>query len=117
MDLLWRFLLGGALVCAFSVIGDVLRPRRFAGLFGAAPSIALATLALTIHHSGALVASTEARSMTLTGLGFVLYASVVQRALAGARWPAIVVSLAALAVWGIAALLAGLLLTSHGSLD
>lgn len=103
------------MVCAFSLIGEAVRPRRFAGLFGAAPSVALATLALTVNHSGTLVAATEARSMVLTGLGFVLYAYVVQRALAGGRWPASVVSLAALAVWGIAALVAGLLVTVHGS--
>jgi transposase len=31
-------------VSAFAALGDTLRPKSFAGLFGAAPSIALATL-------------------------------------------------------------------------
>lgn len=115
MDLVWRFLLGGLLVSAFALIGDVLRPKRFAGLFAAAPSIALATLALTVAQSGRAVAATEARSMMLTAFGFVLYACVVRLALASGRWPASLVSLAALSVWGIAALLAGVLLAAHGS--
>jgi hypothetical protein len=39
-----RFLVGGAVVSVFAVIGDLLKPKSFAGLFGAAPSVALATL-------------------------------------------------------------------------
>ena len=46
MQLLYRFLIGGAVVMLFAAIGDVLRPKSFAGIFGAAPSISLATLAL-----------------------------------------------------------------------
>jgi len=43
-----RFLLGGAVVSMFAMLGDVLRPKRFAGLFGAAPAVALATLGIAI---------------------------------------------------------------------
>lgn len=32
-----RFLVGGVVVSAFAMLGDVLRPKSFAGLFGAAP--------------------------------------------------------------------------------
>lgn len=39
-----RFLVGGAVVSAFAMLGDLLRPQSFAGLFGAAPSVALARL-------------------------------------------------------------------------
>jgi hypothetical protein len=39
-----RAVSGGILVSAFAVLGDVLKPKRFAGLFAAAPSVALATL-------------------------------------------------------------------------
>jgi hypothetical protein len=38
-----RFLVGGILVSAFAMLGDILRPKSFAGLFGAAPSVALST--------------------------------------------------------------------------
>jgi len=43
-----RFLAGGIAVSAFAALGDTLRPKSFAGLFGAAPSIALATLLITL---------------------------------------------------------------------
>jgi len=110
MDLLWRFLLGGAIVSLFAFHGDVVRPKRFAGIFGGAPSVALATLALTAHKSGALIASLEARSMILSSLGFVLYAYVALRLLATARWPPLPVALGSLGIWALVAAGAGLLL-------
>lgn len=116
MDLLWRFLLGGLLVSLFALIGDVVRPRRLAGVFAAAPSVALATLALTVGHSGRALAAIEARSMMLAALAFVVYACVVSRALVRGRWPVWAVTLAALAVWGIGALLAGLVLVAYDSI-
>jgi hypothetical protein len=42
-----RFLVGGAVVSVFAIVGDRLKPKSFAGLFGAAPSVALSTLGLT----------------------------------------------------------------------
>ena len=35
-----RFIVGGLFVSLFAIIGDVLRPKSFAGLFGAAPRLA-----------------------------------------------------------------------------
>jgi hypothetical protein len=63
MELVVRFLLGGLIVSIFAIVGDVLRPKSFAGLFGAAPSVALATLALTLLTKGRQYAALEARSM------------------------------------------------------
>jgi hypothetical protein len=63
MDLVLRFLIGGAVVSAFAVAGDVVKPRSLAGIFGAAPSVALATLGLTIAHDGRAYAAVECRSM------------------------------------------------------
>lgn len=37
MEYILRFLLGGLIVSIFASIADVLRPKGFAGLFGAAP--------------------------------------------------------------------------------
>lgn len=111
MQLLWRFLLGGALVSAFAFIGDIVRPKRFAGLFAAAPSVAIATLALTAEASGADVAKVEARSMIASSFAFILYALTVERALASARWPAAATTLAALGVWILIAWVAGTALT------
>jgi hypothetical protein len=69
-----RFLIGGVVISVFSLLGDVLRPKSFAGLFGAAPSIALATVGLTIAHEGKQYAATEARSMILGAIAFCVYA-------------------------------------------
>src|SRR5271154_7016132 len=61
--MLIRFVVGGIVVALFCVLGDILKPKSFAGLFGAAPSVALATLGLTIANSGSAYAALEARSM------------------------------------------------------
>jgi uncharacterized membrane protein (GlpM family) len=110
MELLWRFLLGGAVVSLFALIGDVVQPKRFAGIFGGAPSVALATLALTSAKSGPLLASLEARSMILSSLGFVVYVYLARRVLASGRRSALLVALGGLGVWGLAAVAAGLLM-------
>jgi|SRR5580704_7858096 hypothetical protein len=62
-------LVGMGYVCHLGchLIGDLLRPKSFAGLFGAAPSVALASLALTIASEGKGYAAVESRSMMLTG--------------------------------------------------
>lgn len=54
---LFRFIAGGAIVSAFAIIGDVLKPKSFAGLFGAAPSVALAALVMTTASDGSSYAA------------------------------------------------------------
>src|SRR5581483_12481357 len=73
-ELVLRFVIGVMFVSSFAIIGDVLKPKRFAGLFGAAPSIALATLALTAAKDGKAYAAMEARSMIGGALAFAVYA-------------------------------------------
>ena len=41
--LLVRVVAGGVLVVAFAMLADMLKPKMFAGLFGAAPSVATAS--------------------------------------------------------------------------
>jgi hypothetical protein len=72
-----RFIIGGVFVTAFSVLGDILKPKSFAGLFGAASSIALAASVLTIHHEGVSYAALEARSMIAGAVAFFIYAYCV----------------------------------------
>jgi len=74
---LLRFLAGGVLVSLFAVLGDLFKPKSFAGLFAAAPSVALATLVLTIEMKGAAYAATEARSMVVGAIAFLGYATTV----------------------------------------
>jgi hypothetical protein len=98
-QILIRFLAGGAMVSLFALIGDFLKPKSFAGLFGAAPSVALATLGLTIMTEGALYAGLEARSMIAGAIAFFLYASVVSRILMRYPFKALWVALGALPLW------------------
>lgn len=98
-DLFLRFLIGGAVVSLFAILGDVFRPKSFAGLFGAAPSIALATLGLTIQHSGKLYAAIETRSMIAGALAMFVYAAAVSWVLLRFKPPALAVTLALLPVW------------------
>src|SRR5215831_21045821 len=76
-ELVVRFLVGGALVSVFALLGDLFEPKSFGGLFGAAPSVAIATLALTIHAHGAAYAAVEARSMVIGALALCAYSSWV----------------------------------------
>jgi Protein of unknown function (DUF3147) len=72
-----RFLAGGIAVSAFAALGDTLRPKSFAGLFGAAPSIALATLLITLSHKSAPFAAVEGRSMIVGAFALAGYSWVV----------------------------------------
>jgi len=68
LEYVLRFLAGGIAVSAFAALGDTLRPKSFAGLFGAAPSIALATLLITLSQKGVPYVAIEGRSM-IVGAG------------------------------------------------
>jgi Protein of unknown function (DUF3147) len=81
VDAIIRFVVGGLAVSAFAVLGDVFRPKSFAGLFGAAPSIALATLAIAVAQRGTGYAAIEARSMMLGAVALWLYSAGVCRLL------------------------------------
>jgi hypothetical protein len=99
IQILIRFLIGGAIVSAFAIIGDLLKPKSFAGLFGAAPSVALATLGLALATEGAGYAATEARSMMAGAVAFFVYASVVSRILMRFPFKGLWVTLAAIPIW------------------
>src|SRR5579885_1459757 len=94
-----RFVLGGLIVCAFAVIGDLWKPKSFAGIFGAAPSVALATLGLTFISHGPSYASIEGRSMLLGAAGFLAYSLVVGWVLLGRRLGAIAATGSSWLVW------------------
>jgi hypothetical protein len=98
-DILARFLIGGLVVSAFAVVGGLFKPISFAGLFGAAPSVALATLALTISKDGNVYASTECRSMMAGAAGLGLYSILVSQLLSRFRLSAIAATLSAMPLW------------------
>jgi hypothetical protein len=99
VDYALRFLTGGLMVTAFATLGDVLRPKSFAGLFGAAPSVALATLSLALFKQGGIYVSVEGRSMMIGALALAIYSVVVCQLLMRLRASAIMATGSALAVW------------------
>jgi hypothetical protein len=98
-EFVMRFLIGGTVISAFALLGDVLRPKSFAGLFGAAPSIALATVGMTIARHGKEYAATEARSMVLGAIAFCVYAYLVSQALVRYQRSTIATTLVLMPVW------------------
>lgn len=106
LQYLLRFVVGGVIVSAFAALGGVVKPKSFAGLFGASPSVALATLGLTIQANGKQFASAEAGSMIAGALAFCLYAYLSCYLLAKRRLNSVAVSVGGLGVWLIVALCA-----------
>ena len=47
-EILLRFIIGGTVVSSFAIVGDIFKPKSSAGLFGAAPSVALANLIVIV---------------------------------------------------------------------
>ena len=98
-DLLIRFVVGGAIVSLFALIGDLFTPKTFGGLFCAAPSVALATLSLTLMKEGRAYTSIECRSMIAGAMALCLYSLAVTLLLYRRRMPAMGATLLAMPVW------------------
>lgn len=98
-----RFLAGGAIVSLFALLGDMLHPKGFAGLFAAAPSVALATLTLTVVAKGSSYAAVEARSMIAGEVAFVAYAAACVYWLGVRRTRAAPAALLLLGLWVVVA--------------
>lgn len=107
-----RFLVGGVVVSAFAMLGDVLRPKSFAGLFGAAPSVALATLAIAVYRHGADYAVLQSHAMTAGAIALAVYSGVVCQLLIRARLRAATAMLLSFVVWLVVAF--GLLTLAGG---
>ena len=98
-DLLARFVIGGLAVSLFALIGDVFKPKSFAGLFSAAPSVALATLWLAITKYGGAYAALEGRSMMAGAVALYVYSHIVALMLIRHKLSSVLVSLGMLALW------------------
>ena len=99
IDVMVRAVTGGIIVSLFAALGDVLRPKSFAGLFGAAPSVALASIALTFRSHDVSYVAIEARSMVIGAVGLGAYAFAVCRLLRRGQRPVTHVSVLTLPVW------------------
>jgi uncharacterized membrane protein (GlpM family) len=99
-----KALVGGTLVVAFAVVSDLVKPKMFAGLFAAAPSVALAGLVITVLTSGPSKAAVSATGMIAGAVGMVAYC--VAASFLVKRYGAIPGSIMAWAAWIIASLAA-----------
>ena len=102
-DLLLRFLIGGLVVSVFALVGDLFKPKSFAGLFSAAPSVALASLGLAIANHGPAYAATEGRSMMVGAVAFFAYSQLVSFLILRYKSDVIGVSSAGLLFWLVSA--------------
>jgi drug/metabolite transporter (DMT)-like permease len=99
-------LAGGGLVVAFALLSEGLAPKRFAGLFSAAPAVALAGLTVVLLDKGAHEAHQNAAGMIAGGLGMVAYAVAAVPLLR--RKTASIAAVLALSAWFAVAALASL---------
>ena len=92
---------GGLLVVAFALVSEALSPKRFAGLFSAAPAVALAGLTIVLLDKGAHEAHQNATGMVAGSAGMIAYAAAVVPLLRRLR--ASRAAVAALGAWVLAA--------------
>jgi hypothetical protein len=94
-----RFFVGGVAVSMFAALADTLQPKSFAGLFSAAPSIALATLFITLSQNGVPFAAVEGRSMVVGALALAAYSWTVCVLLKKFMLSSLVATMLAFVVW------------------
>ncbi|GIH21523.1 hypothetical protein [Rugosimonospora africana] len=63
----------GLFVLAFAALAQTLAPKRFAGLFSAAPSVALGSLLITVAFTGVEHVASAARGMQIGAAAFAVY--------------------------------------------
>jgi Protein of unknown function (DUF3147) len=97
-----KFLVGGTVVVLFAVVSETFEPKRFAGLFSAAPSVLLASLIVTVVLEGTAPASESASGAVAGAVGLVAFAVV--SAWAVYRFKGLVGSLVSLLPWAVASL-------------
>ena len=89
-----RGLAGGALVVVFALIGTVVKPKAFSGLFSAAPAVAIAGLAITV-----VTESTDKVQQASTGMVLGSIAMAVSCVLAAVAIPRVQSLWGSLAAW------------------
>ncbi len=95
--LLVKFLVGGSLVVAFALICDMIHPHYAAGIFAAAPSIALASLGIGFISEGGVTVQQEAIGMAVGACAMIVYVLVAEPTIK--RTNSLVGSLATIVIW------------------
>ena len=102
-----RCVFGGVSVVLFSLIGGIVVPKRLSGVFGGAPSVALASLTLTMIKRGGGPIPGLMDGMILGSMAFIAYV-LAAKLLCARLSPAIAAFLAWTAWFAVAGM--GLLL-------
>jgi uncharacterized membrane protein (GlpM family) len=76
-----KSLLGGVLVLAFAAMSETLKPKRLAGILAAAPSVAIAGLAVGAAGKGPADQAVAAHAMIAGAVALAVYAAVAVVAL------------------------------------
>jgi uncharacterized membrane protein (GlpM family) len=76
-----KALFGGLFVVVFALISEVATPKRFAGIFSAAPSVALGSLAVTLVAKGTHDVETAAVGMAVGAFALLVYSAAAVPAL------------------------------------
>jgi len=100
--LIAKALVGGAMVVAFSLVGEVIEPRRLGGITSGAPSVALPGLLVTLLASGAAAAVDLSLGMIAGAAALVVWCLVGIDAVK--RFGALKGSVAAMSVWFVVAI-------------
>jgi hypothetical protein len=95
-ELALRFAVGGALVSLFAATGEAFKPKTFAGLFGAAPSVAIATLTLAYFKETKQYVAVESGSMLIGCVALLVYSATC---VAATKWQRLPVWLGAGFAW------------------
>jgi uncharacterized membrane protein (GlpM family) len=101
VEVLIKAAAGGLFVVAFAALAETLTPKRLAGVFSAAPSVALASLIVTALFSGTVDVAESVRGMLVGAAAFTVYCLAVLPLVS--RWGAWRGSAAALVSWALAA--------------
>jgi uncharacterized membrane protein (GlpM family) len=94
-------LAGGGLVVAFALLSEGLRPKRFAGLFSAAPAVGLAGLGIVLPDKGGHAGHENAAGMLAGSGGMIAYAAAAVPLLR--RFRASLAATIAVAAWTVVA--------------
>jgi hypothetical protein len=94
-----RFVLGGLIVSMFSVTGEVWQPKTFSGIFGSAPSVAVASLALAFGSKTRGEVALLGRSMVIGAIALLIYGAVCVFATKREKWPLWACAFSAWAAW------------------
>ena len=94
-----KALAGGTLVVGFAVLSETLRPKRFAGLFGAAPAVAIAGLVVVLATKGGHEARENCIGMLAGTAGMLTYAAATVRLIRSRR--AVLGPALGLIVWAV----------------